>query len=158
MRPDVVLGIHSKGIDCADSRRGAPNPVAAPCDSTSSTSTPAEPDRMYAIATRPVAGSIPIAGRTAFRPRVTTDGAVQVTPSSEVETKTALVDAPGAQSCHTAQMRPFRSTSAEGSGNARKPRIVQELRTSAIRTGAPHVAPPSVEREAATADGFVSHR
>ena len=87
---------------------------------------PAGLERMYAIATRPVAGSIPIAGRTASRPRVTAIGALHCAPSAEVATNAALLDAPGdAQSCHAAQKRPVGSTSADGSGNARKSRIAQ---------------------------------
>jgi hypothetical protein len=67
-------------------------------------SMPAGLERMYAIATRPVAASIPIAGRTASRPRVTAIGALHCAPSAEVATNTALLDAPGeAQSCHAAQ-------------------------------------------------------
>ena len=108
---------------------------------------------MYAIATRPVAGSIPIAGRTASRPRVTAIGALHCAPSAEVATNTALLDAPGeAQSCHAAQKRPVGSTSADGSGNARKSRIAQPPSIGAMRTGAPQVAPPSVERDAAIAN------
>ena len=105
------------------------------------------------MATRPVAASIPIAGRTALRPRVTAIGALHCAPSAEVATNTALLDAPGdAQSCHAAQNRPVASTSADGSGNARKSRIRQPPSIAAMRAGAPHVAPPSAEREAAIAN------
>src|SRR6187402_1863252 len=108
---------------------------------------------MNAIATRPLAASIPIAGRSALRPRVTAALALHVRPSGELATKTAFLEAPDAsQSCHVIQARPVASTAAAGSGNARKPRIAHEPSTSAIRTGAPHVAPPFVEREAAIAN------
>src|SRR6187549_3171746 len=114
---------------------------------------------MNAIAIRPLAASIPIAGKSALRPRVTAVFALHVTPSGELETKTAFREAPGAsQSCHVTQARPVASTAAAGSGNARKPRIAHEPSTSAIRTGAPHVVPPSVDREAAIANRPVSHR
>src|SRR5687768_18488329 len=106
---------------------------------------------MYAIATRPVAGSVPIAGRTAFCARVTATGALHCTPSGDVATNTALLrDEPGdSQSCQVAHTRPVRSTSAEGRENARKSGIRQPPSTAAMRTGAPHVAPPSAEHEAA---------
>src|SRR5262249_3226352 len=133
MRPEVVLGSHSNGIDCADSRLGVRQLVGDPGDSTSSSSIPSAPDRMTAMATLPGAGSIPIAGSTAFRPLVTIVGADQVSPSLEVATKTALRLPPAAsQSCHVAQMRPDGSTAAPGSGNARKPWTGHELVTPAI--------------------------
>ncbi len=83
---------------------------------------PAGPERMNAIATRPVDASTPIAGRTSSWPRVTADGADHAAPSGDVATKTALPRTLGdSQSCQVAQTRPVASTSADGSGNARKP-------------------------------------
>src|SRR5215470_3874697 len=144
MRPETVFGIHERGIVCAESRRGTPQP--APEDSTSSTSMPAGMNRMYAMATRPVAASMPIAGRRAFRPLVTAAGGLQELPSGDVETKTAFWLAPGAaQSCQVTHTRPPASTSADGRGNARKPRTPHAADTLAIRAGAVHVAPPSVD-------------
>src|SRR6188472_215919 len=126
MRPEVVFGIQRSGIDSVESRRGTPHPV--PGDSTSSTSIPAAAEnRMYAIAMRPDVGSIPIAGRSAFRPRVTAAGALHVVPSLDEDTKSALVVAPGAaQSCQAIHTRPAWSTSAEGSGKPRQPRTAHD--------------------------------
>ena len=47
---------------------------------------PFAPERMKATAARPVAASMPIAGRRSSRPRVTADGGDQDTPSAEVAT------------------------------------------------------------------------
>src|SRR6185436_14697515 len=158
MRPDVVLAIEVKADPSAERRRDAPN---APLvfDSTSSVWIPSTASRKYATAMRPDAGSIAIAGRTAFRPLVTRVGGLQVVPSTELATKTALCVAPAAaQSCHATQMRPLASASADGSGNARKPAMPQEPATSATRTGAPHDAPPSLDVDAAMANRLSSHR
>ena len=78
-----------------------------------------------------------IAGSTASRLRVRTLGADQTAPSGEVATKTAFPGPPGSQECQAAHNAPDVSDSAEGSGNARKPRIAHEVSTSAIRTGGP---------------------
>src|SRR5262245_40424134 len=104
------------------------------------------------MATRPLALSIPIAGRMALRPRVTGAGEVHSTPSSDLATNTAEGLEPGdSQSCRDTQIRPAESTSADGSGNARKLGTRQEPSTSAMRTGATQVVPPSAEREVAIA-------
>src|SRR5262245_49117216 len=157
MRPETVFGIQGSGIVWAESRRGTPQPV--PADSTSSTSMPAVTDRMYAMATRPVVASMPMAGRSAFRPLVTAVGGLHVLPSGDVATKTEFWLAPGAaQSCHVTHTRPPASTSAEGSGNARKPRTPHAADTPAIRAGGVHVAPPSVDFDEAIVNPFSSHR
>src|ERR1044071_3548190 len=157
MRPETVFGIQGSGIVWAESRRGTPQP--APADSTSSTSIPAVAARMYAMATRPVAASMPIAGRRALRPLVTAVGALHPMPSGDAETKTEFRVAPGdAQSCQVTHTRPPASTSADGSGNARKPRMPHAAETPAIRAGPVHVAPPSADLDAAIVNPFSSHR
>src|SRR6476619_727962 len=109
---------------------------------------------------RPVARSTPVAGRSALRPRVAATGELHAAPSDDDATNAAFVVVPAAaQSCHAAQMRPEESTSAEGSANALNPRTAQRPSTSAIRTGAAHAAPPSVESDEAIAvEPFVSNR
>src|SRR5580765_1169422 len=157
MRPETVFGIQASGIVWAESLRGTPQPL--PAYSTSSTSMPAVTDRMYAMATRPVAASMPIAGRRAFRPLVTAAGALHAMPSGDVETNTEFWVEPGAlQSCQVTHTRPPASTSADGSGNARKPRTPHDAETSAIHAGPLHVAPPSVDLDAAIEKPFSSQR
>ena len=102
----------------------------------------------------------PIAESTAFRPAVTGVAPVQETPSVDVATKTSLAGARGPwQSCQVAQIRPAESTSADGNGKTRKPRIPHEnAATSAIRTGGAKDAAPSRERDAAMENGSTSQR
>src|SRR5262245_50439393 len=120
---------------------------------------PFGPERTKAIATRPVVGSVPIAGRTSSRPLVTAVGADQVAPSGDVATKTAFLrTVDDSQACHVAQTRPVASTSAAGSGKARKPWTAQPLSTSATRTDGAQVAPPSVERDEAIDSPPASNR
>jgi hypothetical protein len=57
-------------------------------------SMPAALERMYASAIRPDARSMPIAGRSALRPRVAAAGADQVTPSAEEATKAEFDTSP----------------------------------------------------------------
>jgi hypothetical protein len=84
-----------------------------------------------------------------LRPDVTRVGAVHERPSVEVATTTLFAVHPGSkrQSSHVTQTRPDGSTSAEGSGKNRNPRIVRRS-ISATMVGGAKVAPPSTETDA----------
>ena len=80
-------------------------------------------------------------------------------PSGDVETNTEFWVEPDAlQSCQVTHTRPPASTPADGSGNARKPRTPHDAETSAIHAGPLHVAPPSVDLDAAIEKPFSSQR
>src|SRR4051812_5724440 len=75
-------------------------------------------------------------------------GCVHVIPSADVESTMSFCVQPGRkrQSCHTAYIVPFESTSTDGSEIARMTPLSRERRSeTADRV---NVAPPSVERTA----------
>ena len=106
---------------------------------------------MNAIATRPVAESMPIAGRTSSPPAC--HGGRRATrsrrPSTSRRRLRSCVRSATAQSCQVAQTRPLASTSADGSGKARKPWIPHvrcRLRRCALAAPRSLRRPSSVRR------------
>ena len=114
---------------------------------------PAGRERMYAIATRPLAGSIPIAGRTAFRPRVTAIGAAPLRAVRRGR------DEDGVRSdARRFAVVPRRPEATRPVDLCRRERERAEVgdRAASVDGGdanrrTPSVAPPSVERDDAIA-------